>query len=136
MPKNPAFPDSVELTDFRGRQGGKALGALWAYGGWYEHLTGCTCDHLRRDMDGWARSWIPSPHLFSIMALDSNGNLIARIGRYGNVDDVDEKYGRIHMSWPRAATVSDEALYVMDNSNARIFRCKLGYEAEEELPLP
>jgi len=133
--KPPSFSDATELTTLRGRKA-TAQGALWAYGGLNEHVSGCTCNHTRRDMDGWARTWIPALHLYSVVVLDSNGNRIARIGRYGNVDDADEKCGRIHMAWPRGVAVSDSGLYVMDYGNLRIFRCKLGYHAEEELPLP
>jgi hypothetical protein len=96
---------------------------------------GCTCTHLRWDLDYYARAWLPSTHLFSVVVLDSNGNRIARLGRYGNVDDADEKCGRIHVSWPVCAAVSDEALYIQDHGDLRILRCTLGYHAEETVPL-
>ncbi len=130
----PSFSDHTELAAMRAK--GTAQGALWAYGGLNERPTACTCNHTRRDMDGWARTWIPSMHLYSVVVIDSNGNRIARIGRYGNVDDADEKHGRIHMAWPRAVAVSDTGLYVMDYGNLRIFRCKLSYAAEESMALP
>jgi hypothetical protein len=68
---------------------GYALGALWAYGGVTGQSEGCSCHHQRFDMDPWARAWIPSGHLFSVVVLDSNGNRIVRLGRYGNVDDTE-----------------------------------------------
>jgi hypothetical protein len=34
----------------------------------------------------------------------------------------------------RYATVSDEALYAMDQGNGRIVRCMIGYAAEEAVP--
>jgi hypothetical protein len=65
------------------------------------------------------------------MVLDSNGNRIARLGRYGNADDNDPKYGGIQMCWPRAVCASDTAMYVTDYGNLRILKAALSYAAEE-----
>ncbi|MCX7803781.1 MAG: hypothetical protein N3A38_01195 [Planctomycetota bacterium] len=139
LPEPEGIADSIELKPVsHGERIGtpvKCLGALWAYPGmWTE--PGCTCTHLRWDLDFHARLWLPSPHLFSVVALDSNGNRIARIGRYGNADDADPKCGKIHMAWPATVAVSEEALYIMDNGDLRVIRCKLSYAAEETVPLP
>ena len=72
--------------------------------------------------------------------LDSNGNRIARLGRYGNVDDteadVKEKKDGLRFAWMRAVAISDAALYVCDHGNRRILRAGLSYAAEETAPLP
>jgi hypothetical protein len=65
------------------------------------------------------------------MVIDANGNRIARIGRYGNVDDEG-----IRIAWPRAVTASDRAMYVMDYGNRRILQAALSYHAEETVPVP
>ena len=70
------------------------------------------------------------------MVLDANMNRIARIGRYGNLDDADPACGRIHFSCPQSLAVSDAALYVADTGNRRIVRAALSYAAEEVVPLP
>jgi hypothetical protein len=110
--------------------------ALWVHHGIPGHGGGCTCNNNRSDMDGWARSWIASNQLCSVMVLDANGNAVARVGRYGNVDDADEKYGKIHFSWIRNVAVSDTAMYVADQPNRRVLKAKILYHAEEEVPLP
>jgi hypothetical protein len=112
-------------------------GALWIYGGLpCQRPDICTCHNLRYDMDGFARHWLPANHLHSVIVLDANGNRIARIGRYGNVDDADERCGRIHFVWPRALAVSDAALYVADTGNRRILKAALRYRATRSVDLP
>ncbi|MBA4387926.1 MAG: hypothetical protein C0404_08085 [Verrucomicrobia bacterium] len=116
----------------------------------------------RFDLDGFDRAWVPATHTFSINVLDANGNLIARIGRYGNADNrgpdspvVDPKTGLLRprraddpvdlkspdelaaepgFYWAPAVAVTDEALYVNDQGNSRIVRCKLACLAEETVP--
>jgi len=132
--KEAAPADAVKLNR------GYAVGALWAYGGITGQSGGdCSCHHQRYDMDPWARIWIPATHLYSVMVLDSNGNRIARLGRYGNVDDTEEdvKAGRdgLRFCWPRATAASNTALYVSDTGNRRILKAALSYEVEESVNL-
>jgi hypothetical protein len=114
------------------RRGPAAIeGAQWIYGGLACQTPDiCSCHNTRYDMDYFARHWIPANHLYSVMVLDANGNRIARIGRYGNVDDEG-----IRFVWPRALCVSDTALYVADVSNRRILKAALAYHVEETVPL-
>ncbi|MCX7806804.1 MAG: hypothetical protein N3A38_16705, partial [Planctomycetota bacterium] len=63
-------------------------------------------------------------------------NRVVRIGRYGNVDDADPKFGRIHFAWMKAVGVSDRALYVTDIANRRILKAALNYAADETVPMP
>jgi sugar lactone lactonase YvrE len=68
-------------------------GAEWFYGGVGfagfspGHAPACACWFSRFALDYFARVIAPEPTLFSVAVLDSAGNLITRIGRYGNVDD-------------------------------------------------
>jgi DNA-binding beta-propeller fold protein YncE len=67
-------------------------GADWFYGGAgncsFKTAFGCICwQQSRMTLDYFARSFAPETDQFSVAALDSNGNLILRIGRYGNADD-------------------------------------------------
>jgi hypothetical protein len=131
----------VPALAVQGRQGLKGIeGALWAYGSMTGHASfGCTCHNVRYDMDYFARPWVMAHHLYSILVLDSNGNLIARLGKYGNVDDTeaDVKAGRdgLRFVWPRSLTVSDRALYVCDHNARRIVKAALSYAAEETVPV-
>ena len=125
------------ITSSTGKPGSPPADALWLYGGLInQRYSSCTCHHVRWDMDYFARSWVPSNDIFSVMVIDANGNQIARIGRYGNADDADEKHGKIHFAWMRSIGVNDVAMYVSDTANRRILKAALSYHAEEELPLP
>jgi len=51
------------------------------------HGGGCACWFSRFSLDLFARSIAPEPDQFRVAVVDSAGNLILRIGQYGNVDD-------------------------------------------------
>jgi hypothetical protein len=109
-----------------------ASGALWGYGGVYNQgRGGCSCNHSRDGMDRWGRSWISENPSCTIVALDTNGNRIIRIGKYGNVDDEG-----IRFAWVRAVAASDNALYAMDYASRRVLKAALSHTTEEVLPLP
>lgn len=116
-------------------------GAEWIWGGLNHQSPGpCTCHNVRYDMDYFARHWLPANQLYSVLVLDSNANLVARIGRYGNVDDseADLKANRdgVRVALMRALAVSDKALYIADVGNARILKAALSYHAEATVPVP
>jgi hypothetical protein len=136
--KTPPPADAMKLASGGAGSPAAVTGALWAYYGeiGQGNHQACLCMNLRDDLDGYARPWIMANHLYSVMVLDSNGNRIARIGRYGNVDDNDPKCAGIHFGWPRAVAVSDTAMYVHDGGNARILKAALSYAAEETVPVP
>lgn len=114
-------------------------GALWAYPGLVAQINDCSCHNVRYDMDYYARHWLVGNQLHSVVVLDANGNRIARLGRYGNVDDTDKdiKAGKdgLRFAWMKAVAVSESALYVVDIYNRRILKAALTYAAEETVPL-
>ncbi len=131
----------IPVTTFDYAAGAAGLGArpgtLWIHKAIIPgYAQACTCHNNRTDMDYWARTWIGANQLGSLIVLDSNGNLIGRFGRYGNVDDADEAHGRLHFAWIRAVAVSDTAAYVVDQPNRRIVRAALKYAAEAAIDLP
>ncbi|MCX7806025.1 MAG: hypothetical protein N3A38_12655 [Planctomycetota bacterium] len=111
-------------------------GAEWMYGGvGYGGQGGsCTCWHSRFQLDYFGRSFAPETIRFSIAVLDSNGNLILRVGRYGNVDDGlplvveggpqnPRPIGGDEVALAHAAYVgvhTDRRLFIHDGGNARI----------------
>jgi hypothetical protein len=143
--------------DFGGFPTGKAWveGAEWFYGGvgytgnagW--DGGGCRCWNARMCLDYLARSFAPETRHFSIAVLDASGNLITRIGRYGNVDDgkpLDpsggppspraiggDEVGLFHAAYVGALT--DRRLFLADAGNARILSVKLGYHTEDRIAL-
>jgi hypothetical protein len=140
-------------------------GAEWLYGGVgncaFKIATGCVCwQQSRMTLDYFARSFVPETDQFSVAVLDSNGNLIQRIGRYGNADEgmPPESVPRgaprdggpmLAPPHPRAiggdevalmqpshvATLSDRYLYIGDVGNGRVVQVKLGYHAEVSVAL-
>jgi hypothetical protein len=129
-----------------------AEGAQWFYGGigWdLKKGTGCSCWNARISLDLYARTFAPEIDRNSIAVLDTNGNLILRVGRYGNVDDGKPLVAAGGPPSPRSiggdevslmygmypAVHSDRRLFVADGGNYRIVSVKLGYNAEEKVAL-
>jgi hypothetical protein len=133
-----------------------AEGAEWFYGGlgWAgfnaaEVGGGCACWNCRFDLDYFARSFVPETEHYSVAVLDTNGNLILRIGKYGNVDDGvpliphseirnphslgGDEVGLFYACYVGVHT--DRRLFIADGGNARLLSVKLGYHAEEKIPL-
>jgi hypothetical protein len=122
-----------------------AEGALWFYGGLgfagknaARAGGGCDCYNARFALDSFARSFAPELDHRSVAVLDTNGNLILRIGRYGNADDraaADDGDGVFLFHAPYLATDTDRRLFIADPGNARVLSVALGYYARETVPL-
>jgi hypothetical protein len=131
-------------------------GHEWMYGGvgyTGEHhknpAYGCDCCYSSFDLDYFARSFAPEVEHCSVAVLDSAGNLILRIGRYGNVEDGvplvaaggPEKTNRLGgdevalFYAPHLAVHTDRRLFIADVGNERIVSVKLGYHASERVSL-
>jgi len=100
----------------------------------------CTCYVPRFDLDGFGRLFAPEVPLFSVKVLDGAGNLLARVGSYGNADSAGPGSSvpepEIAFGWPAYVAVTDEALYVSDMLNRRVLRAKLVYAAEATCAVP
>jgi DNA-binding beta-propeller fold protein YncE len=133
-----------------------ADGAEWFYGGvgfagfnMIGHGGGCACWFSRFTLDYFARSIAPEPLQCRVAVIDSAGNLITRIGRYGNVQDgkpmiakggpaVTRSIGGDEVSLVYACFVgthTDRRIFISDHGNARILSVKLDYHASETLNL-
>jgi len=128
-------------------------GAEWYYGGvgWHgkNHGLGCGCRNTRFALDYFGRSFAPEIDRYSVAVLDASGNLILRVGRYGNVDDGVPLVAAGGPASPRAmggdelalvhgaylATQTDRRLFVADIGNYRIASVKLDYHAAEKVRL-
>jgi len=139
-------------------------GMAWDFGGVgpvpYTH---CHCWKSTFDLDPFERVWLPAAPTCTVNVLDANGNIVTRLGGYGNADCMgkdspvpDPKTGELRPRRkddppdlksplaepelgfldPSFVTVTDEAVYVHDRGNERIVRAKLGYHAEEAVPVP
>jgi hypothetical protein len=131
-------------------------GADWMYGGvGYGGFNsakgggGCACWNARFALDLYARSFATELNRFRVAILDTNGNLITRIGKYGNVDDGvplikqggpaeprpvgGDEVALCHPSY--LATHTDRRLFIADYGNYRILSVSLGYHAEDRTQL-
>jgi hypothetical protein len=137
---------------------------IWDYPGVSQlKMGGCTCPRSLFSLDGFERLFVPAMQTCTVNVLDANGNIVTRIGAYGNADcrgkdspvrdpgtgelrprRKDDPPGlksplaepEIAFIEPSYTGVSDEALYVLDRGNERIVRAALEYHAEETIDLP
>ena len=109
----------------------------------------CVCWNARPALDLFARSFAPEVDHYSVAVLDSNGNLILRVGQYGNVDDGKplnpaggpantrsiggDEVAIFHA--PYVGTHTDRRLFIADPGNNRIASVKLGYHTSESVAL-
>ncbi|MCG3179140.1 MAG: hypothetical protein BIFFINMI_01471 [Phycisphaerae bacterium] len=128
-----------------------AQGAQWLYGGvgFCGKNVLCSCWNCRFALDDFARSFVPEVDRCRVAVLDSNGNLILRVGRYGNIDDglplirdggpADPHAvggDEVALSYaPYLATLTDSRLFIADPGNGRILSVKLDYHATETVLL-
>lgn len=127
----------------------------WLYGGVgfmgqnFSAPINCDCCRTRFTLDLFGRSFAPEVGHHSVAVLDTNGNLITRIGQYGN--EMDGKPLVPHPNLKNApsiggdevalfygaylATDSDRRLFIADSGNNRIVSVKLGYFIDEKLLL-
>ncbi|MCK6473618.1 MAG: hypothetical protein L6R28_17985 [Planctomycetes bacterium] len=131
-------------------------GAEWIYGGVgfsglnAKHFAGaCACWNYRCTLDFFARSFAPEVQHGSVAVLDAAGNVLVRIGQYGNADDgvplnraggpaSPQTIGGDEVALfyaPYVATLTDRRLYIADPGNARILSVRLGYHTDRKLPL-
>jgi hypothetical protein len=126
--------------------------AEWIYpgAGFARHNAPCICWNCRFSIDTFGRSFIPEYVRNQVAVLDTNGNLILHVGRYGNVDDGKPLVPDKHRSTPPrsiggdevslmyanyTATHSDRRLFIADPGNRRILSVKLDYHRSATLPL-
>ena len=145
-------------VDVRGGSTGAAWvnGVEWMYGGagWFGFNTaraggGCDCWHSRFCIDYFARSFVPEVGHYTVAVLDKNGNVILRVGQYGNADDGvplvkataapnaraigNDEVALFHAAY--VGTHTDRRLFIHDAGNARVISVKLGYHTTRRIPL-
>ena len=136
--------------EIQGWPTGWVHGAEWFYGGvGFSTPGGCICCNSRFDLDYFNRSFAPEHLTYSVAVLDAAGNLILRVGRYGNVEGGKPLVPAGGPRAPRSiggdevalchacyvATHTDRRLFIADQGNARILSVRLDYHATEQIPL-
>ncbi len=143
---------SMDLAEHSGGVTGWVENADWLFGGvgyGAPGAGGCICWNSRFSKDYFNRSIAPEPLHDSVAIVDGGGNLILRIGTYGNVDDGKplipdggpqntHSIGGDETALHYACYVSsdtDHRVFIADAGNARILSVKLNYHAQEIVPL-
>lgn len=127
--------------------------ADWFYGGvgWHSknNGSGCGCFNTRFSLDYFGRSFAPENDRYSIAVIDTSGNLILRIGTYGNIDDGKPLISDGGPQNTKAiggdevaimlgsylAVQSDRRLFIADIGNYRIASVALNYYHSESISL-
>ncbi|MFC1672500.1 hypothetical protein ACFL01_05130, partial [Planctomycetota bacterium] len=113
-------------------------GAEWLYAGASPIVCGeCSCPTQRFHLDWYKRSFVPEAYRHSFGVLDTAGNLIMHLGRYGNYDSgfgakskVPIGGDNIAVFIPRFISGTDNYL-VFSDWGERLVVLKLDYHAEE-----
>jgi len=138
-PKLP--PEAVRYRTGYLNQSAAVEGALWRVGGlgpvpssglnWGD--PSCTCWNARLAVDDYGRVFVPDPFRFSVEMLDTNGNHIARIGRYGNADSAGPRSAvpepAIAFGWPAFVAAGGGKVYVSDCVNRRVAMVRFEHAA-------
>jgi hypothetical protein len=124
-------------------------GAQWLYGGLGfagkfcgRSGGGCDCYNARFALDYLGRSFAPEVDHSSVAVLDSAGNLILRVGRYGNEDSAGpqslvplggDEVGLFYA--PYVAVDTEHRLFIADPGNSRIVSVLLDYHQTQRVAL-
>jgi hypothetical protein len=108
---------------------------------------GCICWNSRFSKDYFNRSFAPENQNYSVAVIDSSGNLILRVGKYGNIEDGKplimeggpkepqsiggDEVGLFYACY--VASHTDKRLFIADAGNTRILSVKLGYHSEAKI---
>jgi len=138
--------------------------AHWSYGGVSPvsaHYLSCVCLKSSFDLDEYERAWVCAAQTCTINVLDANGNIVARLGGYGNNDSrgddsavIDPQTGELRarrpddppqlksplrplaFSLPRSVAVSGRTMWVHDVGQRALLRARLMYRVEQTAALP
>ncbi len=100
---------------------------------------GCACWNCRFGFDYFNRSFAPELDRYSVAVLDAAGNLIVRVGRYGNADSAGpdslvpmggDEVGLLHGAY--VAVDTDKRMFIADPMNGRIVSVRMGYHQTEK----
>jgi hypothetical protein len=128
-------------------------GAEWIYPGiGYVHPNApCQCWNCRFAVDTFGRVFAPETMRNQVAVLDTNGNLMMHIGKYGNADEgmplvADNEFrskpprpvggDEVALAYANyVATYTDHRLFIYDGANDRILGVKLSYHVDEMVEL-
>jgi len=124
------------------QQWGWVEGAEWLYAGASPIIpVGCSCLVMRIHLDWYKRVYVPESYRHSFGILDTNGNLIMHLGRYGNFDSGNGPNSKIPIggdniaiATPRFISGTDNYI-VFEDLVERLVVLRIEYHAEETVAL-
>jgi hypothetical protein len=148
LPRRGAAPVRTQsgfshVVKLRARGGARDSDAeLWAHRGVScINGGGCNCDwpdaHLA--VDAADRIYAADVDLHLVKVLDTAGNMIARIGRWGNAETRPEPGGSARQIGFRliyCLAAAGDSLYVSDKDLRRIAKVRMDYREAKEAPVP
>jgi hypothetical protein len=93
----------------------------------------CGCATGRFDLDPFERLWIPDAIRSRVDVVDTNGNTLLVVGKFGKISESSGE--KIRWGYPKMVAATDEGCYVMDFAGGRALKLKLGYRVQEDVPL-
>jgi sugar lactone lactonase YvrE len=127
----------------------KVAGAMWRYpgcgiipssGDGLMPDPGCACYNSQLAADEYGRVFAPNPFRYSVEMLDTNGNQLARIGRYGNADCAGPgsrfPEPEIAFASPGYVSTADGKVFVTDTTNRRVVVVRFDPAAAAECAAP
>jgi hypothetical protein len=140
----PKRPTELRTVNFPGDQHANekldcwAEGAEWLYAGASPIVsTGCSCFREHLGLDWYKRAYVPEAYRHSIGVLDTNGNLIMHVGRYGNFDSASGPKSRVPVGGDGIGLMITRFISATDNYlgfgdwSEKITVLRLDYHAEE-----
>lgn len=93
----------------------------------------CTCTGIVFDLDRHDRIYVPDMYRMCVHVLDTSGNLLLRVGRYGNYDD---SLRDIAFARPRIVAPDGEQMCVTDTQNNLTTKLEAIYAVEKTADMP
>jgi hypothetical protein len=97
----------------------------------------CHCPQMRGHLDWYKRSYVPEPYRHSVGIVDTAGNLILHVGKYGNFDSGNGPDSSVPLGGDGIATTMVRYVSATDNYlviadwGQKLVVTKLDYHAEE-----
>jgi len=125
----------VRFASGGGKRGG--AGELWAHLGVSSVPGHCTCwDSIYVTLDEVGRIFATDRDRFNVKVLDKAGNLVARIGGWGNTDShasaPASSEPAVGFSAPQSPVAGNGALYVADTHLFRVAKIRLEYRQTKD----
>jgi hypothetical protein len=104
-----------------------------------KHEIGCYCETTRFDIDAYGRLFVPDIFRFCVHVLDGEGNPVARVGSYGNMDSRGPgspvPVPEVAFGWPLSVECARERVYVTDVVNRRIVAVRFEHAVTGAAPV-